>query len=413
MKTQNKPKAILIDVIDPQTSKYEAMKRLEELESLVKTYGGLVIIKIIQKKGIPNYKTYVGSGKLQEAKELALEEDVKLIIINNILKPGQIYNIQKVFKDETVVVWDRVDLILKIFEKHAQSAEAKLQVELASIRHMGPRIYGMGEELSRQGGAVGMRAGGGESNIELMKRHLSKQELKVKEKLEHYGLVRKGHRSRRIRNNFKTAAIIGYTNSGKSSLLNALTKKGAYVADELFATLDTRVGKLYIPNSERGTEVLLSDTIGFIRDLPPSLIEAFKSTLSETMEADILLHVIDVSDPAIEHKIQVVEEIVDNMGMGDKPKIYIFNKIDLIDHKELLDINIQNSLVENTESVHEASKEALLHLGWHEAEKEMIIDPEKLKEDYQQFTPVFVSAAEKLNLDDMVQIISHRLENIF
>ncbi len=404
MNKQNtkKPNAILIDVIDPKASTREAKKRLEELESLVKTYGGFVIFKIIQKKGLPNYRTYVGSGKLDEAIEMAKENKVKLIVVNNILKPGQVFNIKEKVKDEKIEVWDRVDLILKIFEKHASSTEAKLQVELASIRQMGPRIYGMGLELSRQGGAVGMRAGQGESNIEMMKRHLSKQEINVKEKLKHYDLMRKGHRSRRIRKNFKTAALIGYTNSGKSSLLNALTGKGAYVADELFATLDTRVGKLYIPDETgRGTEILISDTIGFIRDLPPTLIQAFKSTLAETMEADILMHVIDVTDPDIQQKIDVVEEIVNMLGMEDKPKIYIFNKIDLIEHKDIVELDEQKALVEGAEGVYEAGTETIHHLGWHSPETESALSTEELKEKYKQFDPIFISAHKILNLNNV------------
>lgn len=223
-------KAILIDVIDSRTSKEEAKKRLVELENLVNTYGGIVVVKTIQKKGKPNYDTFVGKGKLNEIIDIAKDQKADILVLNNILKPRQIFNLNEKFRKAKLETkaWDRVDTILKIFDKHAKSTEAKLQIELASIRHMGPRIFGMGIELSRQAGAMGLRAGQGESNIEMMKRHLRKQELNIVKKLEHYEKIRAGHRRRRRRNNFKTVSIVGYTNAGKSSLLNALTNKGAY-----------------------------------------------------------------------------------------------------------------------------------------------------------------------------------------
>lgn len=425
-----RPKAILLDVIEPNTDEKEAGERIEELESLVNTYGGVVVLRTMQQRAMPDYRTYVGSGKINEVFEFAKENDVEVIIVNNILKPAQIWNLNERFRELNVRIWDRVGLILEIFGKHAKSTEAKLQVELASIKHMGPRIYGMGMELSRQGGATGMRAGQGESNIEMMKRHLSRQELKILEKLKHYDTIKKGHRERRKRQNFKTVALVGYTNAGKSSLLNALTAKGAYVANELFATLDTRVGKLYLPGKSNtaddsanmeyvpGKEVLISDTIGFIRDLPPSLIQAFKSTLAEAVDSDILMHVIDVSDPEIHKKIEVVEEIIEQLGMGDKPKIYVFNKTDLVDYARLYMEDVsQPDPDERPLGIMQAGLETAKTLGWHEEDERIAREsdptiaevafhsPKALRAKYKKFTPVFVSAHKKNRLDKLIEKI--------
>ncbi len=363
-------KAILVDVIEPDMNEDEAQNRLDELESLVTTFGGIVVVRKVQKRDTPHYQTFIGRGKLNEITAEAKEVGAKLLIVNNMLKPKQVYALSEICRPFEIEVWDRVDLILKIFAKHAQSTEARLQIELASIKHMGPRIFGMGMELSRQGatGTSGSTAsrGIGETNTEIMKRHLRKQVDRISDKLKHYEIVRQGHRKRRKRQNFKTVALVGYTNAGKSTILNRLTKKGAYAANKLFATLDTRVGKLWLP--EKNKEILVSDTIGFIRDLPPDLIKAFKSTLDESIEADVLLHVIDCGDFDVEKKIEVVEEILEQLGAGDKEKIYIFNKVDnCIKRKE-----------------------------------------ERLAKKYAQFKPVFISASRGVYMDRLVK----RLEEV-
>ncbi|MDP4011785.1 MAG: GTPase HflX [Candidatus Roizmanbacteria bacterium] len=413
-----KLKAILIDIITPDTTPEEAQSRMEELENLTNTFGGVVVVKAIQKRGMPDYDTYIGKGKLDEIIELGKAKCVDVIIVNNLLKPRQSYAIEERLEKSGMKIWDRIDLILKIFDKHAKTSEAKLQIELAGIEHMGPRIFGMGLDLMRQEGRVGVRSGQGESNIEIMKRHLRTRKQSILKKLEDFEKIRKLHRDRRKRQNLKTAAIVGYTNAGKSSLLNAMTNKGAYVADQLFATLSTRVGKLYIqPKNEEegkytpGQEILISDTIGFIQDLPPSLIQAFKSTLAETIEADIILHVIDVTDPHIHKKIEVVEDILNQIGVGDSPKIYVFNKIDMAIRclPEEPDANEYRGVVR-------ATKLAPKHLGWEEKErverekaKELKTPKEPLheiKEKYSQHRPVFVSAVEKANLDELTQVIS-------
>lgn len=427
-------RAIVVDIISPETSKEEALARFEELENLMKTYGGIVVMQTIQKRSSPDYETYIGSGKVAEIAEMAEELNANLLIINNLLKPRQIFKLNEVFRkrkqekeggtgDDAMKVWDRVDLILKIFDKHAQTTEAKLQIELASIKHMGPRIFGMGIELSQQAGAMGVRAGAGETNVEMMKRHLQKQELNLRKKLEHYNQIREGHRLRRRKHNYKTAALVGYTNAGKSSLLNALTKKEAYVADQLFATLDTRVGKLFIRpktdsvNFNPGREVLVSDTIGFIQDLPPELIDAFKSTLAETVDADLILHVIDVRDPQIEMKIRVVEDILKQLGAGDKDKIYVFNKIDLIDFQELItgtkhDPEVMMEHLKTEPGPLRASKFTSHLLGWtsEEAKKqETPHHPGVLAETYAKFHPVFVSAHEGYNLEKLIERIEEEI----
>ena len=330
--------AILIDCVPPSLPKKEAAYRLAEAESLIKTYGGVVLIKKIQKRTIPHYRTFIGSGKIDEILEENKKLNANILIINNELKPQQTYNLEELVLKHNLQVWDRIDLILKIFQKHAQTREAKLEIELASIKHMGPRIYGMGMQLTRQGGGIGTK-GVGETNLEFMKRHLAKAEHRIQKELEECKKVRKLHRDSRKRKAFKTVGIIGYTNAGKTSLLNALTGKNAYAADKLFATLDTRVGKMYVESINNNSsesvynspqkEILINDTIGFIQNLPTTLIKSFQSTLEESIEADLLLHVIDINDPQMHTKIKVVNEILAQIDALHKPTMYVFNKIDL------------------------------------------------------------------------------------
>ncbi len=361
---------VIVDVVSKDVSPKEAFDRLEELENLVNTFGGLVVVKKVQRRGIPDYGTFVGKGKIQEIMEDGKALGAKLVVLNNILKPGQVYRLNEQLRKAKMEAWDRVDLILKIFSKHAKSAEAKLQIELAAIRHTGPRIFGLGLDLSRQGGGIGT-SGIGETNIERMKRHLKEHEHKVLMKLQHLEKVRTQHREHRARLNLSTAAIVGYTNAGKSSLLQAITKKGAYVANKLFATLDTRIGQLHIADEKhpQGHNVMLSDTIGFIRDLPPSLIKSFKSTLEEAIHADVILHVIDYSDPKMKEKIIIVEDILRDLGLANRKKIFVFNKFDLA-----------SPFAQNI-----------------------------IKEQYQKFSPVFVSAEKKLGLQELKEEIKKQL----
>lgn len=350
-------KVILIDIIPARMKKQESELRTKELESLIYTYGNLDVVSKTQKKFNPKYEYYIGTGKAAEVLKEALDKSVDFIIINNELKPHQLWNLQELFEkikaeyieqhklnnpeyladiktDRKIEIWDRIDLILKIFYKHATTSEAKLEIELASLRHMGARIYGMGNMLSKQGGGVGTR-GGGESNISMMRTHLKTQEQRLRDELEKCQKTKLLQRKDRERRGLKTVAIVGYTNSGKSHTLNALTNKDVYVADKLFATLETRIGNLFLPKLNK--ICLVSDTIGFIEDLPPELINSFKSTLDETINADLILHVVDISDKMINKKIKVVEEILTDLKIHSKI-IYVFNKIDLLSKKELKEI---------------------------------------------------------------------------
>ncbi len=325
MKTKTQTKAILIDMTHPRVPKEEAKDRMEELEELVNTYGGIVIVKKWQKRVAPHARTYIGPGKAEEIGEESKENGATILIVNAQLKPRQIYDLSEMLRPHGVKVWDRIDLILKIFAKHASTTEARLEIELASIRHMGPRIFGMGMELSRQAGGIGT-VGIGETNTEIMKRHLKEKERIIKKKLDKYKKGRELVHSGRKRRGLKTVSVVGYTNAGKTTLLNALTGRKEYAADALFATLDTRVGQLYLP--EKRESVLLSDTIGFIRDLPPELLNAFSSTLSEAVGADLLLHVADASDKNFCKNKEVVEDILSKLGLRETPRILVLNKKD-------------------------------------------------------------------------------------
>ena len=339
----------------------EQMKdRMEEVENLVNTYGWVVILKHIQKKSEPDYKTYIWSWKLEEIIHEMKSEKANILILGNILKTHQIYNINESLRDIWAKAWDRVDLILKIFERHAKSAEAKLQIELASIRHMWPRIFGMWMELSKQWWGIWNRWKW-ETNTEIMKRHLRRKEITIKKDLEKYKKVRKLHRDSRTKKWLSTIWIVGYTNAWKSSLLNSLTTKKVLAEDKLFATLWTSVGKMWIETDDyRWKEILLNDTIWFIKDLPPDLIDAFSSTLEDSIESNLLFHVVDSSDPKIYEKIKIVDDILDDIW-ANQERLYIFNKIDKISEKEL----------------------------------------KKIKKEFSYLSPIFISTYSKLWLDDL------------
>ena len=250
------------------------------------------------------------------------------MIINSIVNHTQLFNLLELLwkVNPVIAVWDRVDLILHIFEKHARTAEAKLQIEIARMNHMGPRIYGLGGSyFSRQGGGIGTR-GVGQTNIELMKRHWKSQIKRKKEALAKLVQNRLQQLERRRKNGMKSISIIGYTNAGKTSLFNLLTKKRKIVEDALFVTLDNVSGKIHLPSLNFSTTI--SDTIGFVRDLPNTLIDSFKSTLIESVHADLLLHVVDAGDQKIFEKIRVVDHILRELDIDLKKQIFVFNKID-------------------------------------------------------------------------------------
>ncbi len=333
---KEKLKFLAVHVINPRADREESIQNGEELESLISTLGGEIENRIIQKLERPDLRTFVGRGKVQSIIEILKEKQADIVVLNAMAKPGQVFNLKSELQKEfpQIEVWDRVDLILHIFDKHAVSSEAKLQIELARMRYMGPRIYGMGMVMSRQGGGIGT-VGVGETNTELMKRHWRDEMKNVQDQLKKLTEEREKQIERRKEQGYKTVSIVGYTNAGKTSLFNLLTKKANLVENALFATLDSAVGKLYLP--DLGREILLTDTIGFIRSLPPRLIDAFKSTLIESIHADVLLHVIDASDPEMDLKIDVVNRILGEIGRTNERMVFVFNKIDKADIDALID----------------------------------------------------------------------------
>lgn len=323
-------RAIIIQIIDPGQDRAEAEKESAELIRLIDTLRGIVVVKVLQKRGRPSASTYLGSGKAKEVAQLVHDLKVDVVVANAMIKPTQLHNLRKIIP---ATVWDRVDVILKIFEHHAHSQEAKWQVELARLKHEFPRLYGKGIDLSQiVGGKKGYTRGPGEKLLELQKRHLRRKIDTLEKKLENLKVVRSTQREARQRKNFFSVAIVGYTNAGKSSLLFALTKKkNVYIADELFATLDTRIGKLFLDDWR--LQVIVSDTIGFIQNLPPHLISSFLATLEEVKQSDLILHVVDVSETDIERKLHTVHEILDRIETGGKAVEYVFNKTDRLSSK--------------------------------------------------------------------------------
>ena len=346
-------RVFLVDLVDKTTKKEELSDRMRELENLVETYWWIVVLQKYQKKDVPDAKTYVGKWKLDEIIQDMLRLQANLLIVGNALKPAQIYQINeklRIFSEEhnldpKMEARDRIDLILKIFEKHATSGESRLQIQLAAIKHMGPRIYRMWMDLSKQWWAASWWGSWAtrwlwETNTERMKRHLQEQSLKIEKKLVEYTKMRKLHRDARVKKWMPTVWIVWYTNAGKSSLLNGLTRKWVLAENKLFATLGTNVWNLYVmsdPVMWIGKEILLNDTIGFIRDLPPKLIKSFSSTLEDSIESDLLLHVIDASDPFVQERISVVHDVLEDIW-ANQGKILVFNKIDLVDDNKISEL---------------------------------------------------------------------------
>jgi GTP-binding protein HflX len=322
-------RVILADVVPPELPRPKAEEHFAELARLIETLGGMTIVGVIQKRGCPNGKTYLGTGKATEVGELAKELKADAVVINGILKGNQYHELTQRI---SCTIWDRVDVILRIFERHAATAEAKLQIKRARLEYDIPKIYRRAAttlfERERGGGVI--QRGAGETGIEAEKRHIREQIKQVDIKLKAIQKTHAGQRAARARAGLPTVAIVGYTNAGKSSLLRAITGKKVLVADKLFATLDTRLGSLWLPELQR--KVLLADTIGFIENLPPSLIAAFKATLDEAVHADLILHVFDAAEPATEiaRKQKTVEDILTELGCAATPRLLVANKIDLL-----------------------------------------------------------------------------------
>ncbi|MDB5135948.1 MAG: hflX [Mucilaginibacter sp.] len=311
-------KAVLVGIITPNETEAQEKEYLEELEFLVETAGGLTVKSFTQKMQRPERATFVGTGKLEEIKEFVTAEEIDMVVFDDELTPSQIRNIEKELQ---VKILDRSNLILDIFAGRAQTAQARAQVELAQLQYLLPRLTRLWTHLERQKGGIGMR-GPGESQIETDRRIILNKIDLLKDKLKL--IDRQNETQRKNRSQLVRAALVGYTNVGKSTIMNMISKSEVFAENKLFATLDTTVRKVVIEN----VPFLLSDTVGFIRKLPHHLVECFKSTLDEVREADILIHVVDVSHPNFEDQIRTVNETLKELGAVDKQMITVFNKID-------------------------------------------------------------------------------------
>ena len=317
--------AILVGIAERGNEVAECERSLDELERLLDTAGGRAVARVIQVKDSFDPRTCIGSGKVKEISEMCKNMEVKLVVFDFELSPAQIRNLENDIANEVSVI-DRSMLILDIFALHAVSGEGKLQVELAQLKYSAPRLIGQGKALSRLGGGIGTR-GPGETKLETDRRHLKEKIVALEKKLaemEHNRLVM---RSQRDKSGIPKVALVGYTNAGKSTLLNRLTDAGVLSEDKLFATLDPTTRKFELPSGE---SILLTDTVGFIRKLPHHLVKAFKSTLDEVTYADILIIVTDINDSEAAEHIEVTKGVIDELGASDKPMIYVYNKCDLL-----------------------------------------------------------------------------------
>jgi len=317
--------AILVTIAENGSMIDECDRSLDELERLLNTAGGECFAKIVQVKDKFDPRTCIGKGKVEEIAELCKNNNISLVIFDFELSPAQIRNLENDIGDVTVI--DRSMLILDIFALHAISGEGKLQVELAQLKYSAPRLTGKGIELSRQGGGIGSR-GPGESKLETDRRHLHEKIVSLEKKLAELEHNRSIMRAQRDRSGLTKVALVGYTNAGKSTLLNKMTGADVLAEDKLFATLDPTTRKMEL---ETGESILMTDTVGFIRKLPHHLVKAFKSTLDEVLYADILLLVSDINDPEVSEHLEVTKSVIEELGASDKPIIYVYNKCDLTD----------------------------------------------------------------------------------
>ena len=311
--------AVLVAVMNDRQDETQVTEFLDELEFLAETAGVRTLKRFVQRLANPNSRTFVGEGKLAEIAAYVEENEVDFVIFDDELSPSQIRNLDKVFSRK---IYDRTSLILEIFAQRATTAYAKTQVELAQCQYLLPRLTGMWTHLERQRGGTGTRGGAGEREIETDRRIVRDRISRLKEqlkKIDKQMAVQRSNRGQLVR-----VALVGYTNVGKSTIMNLISKSEVFAENKLFATLDTTVRKVVLDN----LPFLLSDTVGFIRKLPHQLVESFKSTLDEVREADLLLHVVDISHPNFEEQIAVVKETLQEIGAGEKPVFLIFNKID-------------------------------------------------------------------------------------
>mgnify|MGYP003423866366 FL=1 len=326
-------RAVFVGIITDKDDESKVMEYLDELEFLAETAGATGDKKFVQRLERPDNATYIRSGKLQEIAEYCEENEINYVIFDDELSGTQQRNIEKIIKTASVI--DRTSLILEIFAQRAKTAYAKTQVELAKYNYMLPRLAGMWTHLERQRGGMGTRGGMGETQIEIDRRIVKERITKLKEQLKKVDkqmATQRGNRGQLVR-----LALVGYTNVGKSTLMNLLAKSDVFAENKLFATLDTTVRKVVIEN----VPFLLSDTVGFIRKLPTQLIEAFKSTLDEVREADILVHVVDISHADFEEQMEVVEQTLRDINANNKPIYVVFNKIDSYTYEEYDEFSLE------------------------------------------------------------------------
>ncbi|MFN3304821.1 MAG: GTPase HflX [Roseateles sp.] len=323
-------RAILVGVdFGRHAAKQGFDESLDELALLAESAGDTPVAKVIARRQAPDAALFVGSGKADEIKLLVQAHRAHTVLFDQAISPAQQRNLEKVLG---VPVADRTALILEIFAQRAQSHEGKLQVELARLQYLATRLVRRWSHLERQSGGIGMRGGPGEAQIELDRRMIDDRIKKTKERLKQVQRQRSTQRRSRSRNGVFKVSLVGYTNAGKSTLFNALTKARAYAANQLFATLDTTTRSLYL--EQAGASVSLSDTVGFIRDLPHKLVEAFRATLQEAADADLLLHVVDAASPVLDEQMAEVERVLDEIGAGDVPQLLVYNKQDLLDEDQ-------------------------------------------------------------------------------
>ena len=322
-------KALLVGVFTNTLIK-DQQNQMDELEGLVTTLGAKVIDKVIQYRKKIDVKYFIGKGKLKSIYESALENKCKYVIINNDISPSHIKNIQKFFKKDLIVM-DRAGVILDIFNKHAKTKEAKTQIKLAQLEYFLPRLTRQWTHLERQMGGVGTRGGPGETQIEIDRRLIRNQIIKLKKDLNKITTSRTTQNKSR-KNIFKVS-LVGYTNAGKSSLMNSIALSDNYVKDELFATLDTSTKKINISNK---ISFLLSDTVGFIRNLPDNLVASFRSTLGEIIDSDLILKVVDISSDELEVHIETINSVLNHLKISEKDFLIIFNKIDKLSDSEII-----------------------------------------------------------------------------
>lgn len=374
-------RTVLVGLITQQQNEQKSNEYLDELRFLAETAGAEPVKIFTQRIECPHPVTFVGTGKLHEIKQYIEENEIGMVIFDDELSPKQLRNIEKELQ---VKILDRTSLILDIFAKRAQSGNAQTQVELAQYKYLLPRLTGMWTHLERQRGGIGMR-GPGESQIETDRRIILDKIAKLKEDLK--TIDKQKATQRKNRGKMIRVALVGYTNVGKSTLMNLLSKSEVFAENKLFATLDTTVRKVIVDN----LPFLLTDTVGFIRKLPTHLVESFKSTLDEVREADLLLHIVDISHPTFEEQIEVVTQTLNDVcNSADKPVIFVFNKIDAFTHvhKDEDDLTIRKK------------------------ENITLEEVQKTWADSLQENCIFISAKEKINIDELKQLLYERVKKI-